>query len=57
MQIRFQGDTDNSVYKENNWYVEGVGDKIKLVKDQDLIIPAVSINEICLSFPILTNFT
>tara|TARA_B100001094_G_scaffold105677_1_gene101836 strand:- start:5792 stop:21241 length:15450 start_codon:yes stop_codon:yes gene_type:complete len=41
MQIRFQGDTDNSVYKENNWYVEGVGDKIKLVKDQDLIIPAV----------------
>ena len=41
MQIRFQGDTEPAFYNQNNWYVEGVGDKIKLIKDQDLIIPAV----------------
>jgi len=41
MLIRFQGDTEPAYYTENNWYVEGVGDKIKLIKDQDLIIPSL----------------
>ena len=40
MKIRFQGDVEPSIYATNDWYVEGVGDKIKLIKDQDLIIPA-----------------
>ena len=40
MKIRFQGDISPAVYETNDWYVEGVGDKIKLIKDQDLIIPA-----------------
>ena len=40
MKIRFQGDVSPAVYETNDWYVEGVGDKIKLIKDQDLIIPA-----------------
>ena len=41
MQIRFQGDTEPAFYNQNNWYVEGVGDTIKLIKDQDLIIPTL----------------
>ena len=40
MKIRFQGDVLPIEYNTNDWYVEGVGDKIKLIKDQDLIIPA-----------------
>ena len=40
MKIRFQGDVEPALYETNEWYVEGVGDKIKLIKDQDLIIPA-----------------
>ena len=40
MKIRFQGDVAPAIYETNDWYVEGVGDKIKLIKDQDLIIPA-----------------
>ena len=40
MKIRFQGDVEPAIYETNNWYVEGVGDKIKLIKEQDLIIPA-----------------
>ena len=40
MKIRFQGDVEPAQYETNDWYVEGVGDKIKLIKDQDLIIPA-----------------
>jgi len=40
MKIRFQGDVLPIEYDTNDWYVEGVGDKIKLIKDKDLIIPA-----------------
>lgn len=40
MKIRFQGDVSPAIYENNDWYVEGVGDKIKLIKDQNLIIPA-----------------
>ena len=40
MKIRFQGDVEPAQYETNDWYVEGVGDKIELIKDQDLIIPA-----------------
>ena len=40
MKIRFQGETLPAKYQLNNWYVEGVGTAIKLIKDQDLIIPA-----------------
>jgi hypothetical protein len=41
MKIRFQGDTLPVEYQSlNDWYVEGVGTAIKLIKDQDLIIPA-----------------
>jgi len=40
MKIKFQGDVLPIEYDTNDWYVEGVGNKIKLIKDQDLIIPA-----------------
>jgi hypothetical protein len=40
MKIRFQGDVTPAIYEKNDWYVEGVGDKIKLIKEQDLTIPA-----------------
>ena len=40
MKIRFQGDVFPEIYERNSWYVEGVGDKIKLIRDQDLTIPA-----------------
>jgi hypothetical protein len=40
MKIRFQGDVIPESYATNNWYVEGVGTQIKLIKEQDLIIPA-----------------
>ena len=40
MKITFQGDVTPAMYETNDWYVEGVGTKITLIKDQDLIIPA-----------------
>ena len=40
MKVKFQGDVLPANIQTNDWYVEGVGDKIKLIKDQDLIIPA-----------------
>ena len=40
MKIKFQGLVTPVKYDEGSWFVEGVGDKIKLVKDSDLIIPA-----------------
>ena len=40
MKVKFQGDVLPAIYETNDWYVEGVGDKIVLIKDQNLIIPA-----------------
>ena len=40
MKISFQGDITPDVYEENEWFIEGVGDKIRLVRDVDLTIPS-----------------
>lgn len=40
LKILFQGDVTPEIYEEGAWYVEGVGDKIKLIKEEDLTIPA-----------------
>jgi len=40
LKIRFQGDVEPEIYSSGQWYVEGVGEKIKLVNETDLIIPA-----------------
>ena len=40
LKIQFQGDVTPNIYESDNWYVEGVGDKITLINEKDLIIPA-----------------
>ena len=40
MKVRFQGEVTPAKYANNLWYVEGVGDRIKLIRDKDLVIPA-----------------
>jgi len=39
MKLKFTGDVEPAKYSNNAWYVEGVGDKIRLIKDTDLTIP------------------
>ena len=36
MKIRFQGEVTPSIYSNSQWYIEGVGDEIKLVSDIDV---------------------
>lgn len=40
MKVRFGGDVEPRKYTIGEWFVEGVGDKIKLINSLDLIIPA-----------------
>ena len=40
MKVKFQGEVTPAKYETNLWYIEGVGDKISLIRDKDLIIPA-----------------
>ena len=40
MKVQFLGDVVPEKYSKNQWYVEGVGDKIRLVRDEDLTIPS-----------------
>ena len=40
LKVYFQGSVTPSKYESGNWYVEGVGEKIKLINEYDLIIPS-----------------
>lgn len=40
LKVYFQGNITPDVYEEGFYYVEGVGEAIKLVNEEDLIIPA-----------------
>ena len=40
LKVKFQGEVTPAIYADDEWYVEGVGDKIRLVKESDLTIPA-----------------
>jgi len=40
LKVRFVGEVIPEIYNSDEWYVEGVGDKIRLVKESDLTIPA-----------------
>jgi hypothetical protein len=40
MKIFFQGRVTPEIYSQGNWFVEGVGTAIKLVKETDLVTPA-----------------
>ena len=50
MKVHFQGLVTPDVYAENEWYVEGVGDKIKLVSERNLIIPAAYADNLLVPF-------
>jgi hypothetical protein len=39
MKVRFAGNVTPEIYAQDEWYVEGVGDSIKLIREQDLEIP------------------
>jgi len=41
MKVNFRGNVTPDKYKTDEWYVEGVGESIKLIKDKDLEIPSV----------------
>ena len=40
MKLEFFGDVSPSKYREGTWYVEGVGDSIKLIAESDLSVSA-----------------
>ena len=50
MKVFFQGLVTPAVYDQGYWYVEGVGDAIKLIKEQNLEIPSVFTSEINIPF-------
>lgn len=39
LRIKFKGQVIPEKYSAGTWYVEGVGDQIKLVSDRDLLVP------------------
>lgn len=41
MKVYFQGNVVPAKYAKGNWYVEGVGDAIKLVSETDLEVPTI----------------
>jgi len=40
LKVQFSGKVTPEKYAEGSYYVEGVGDEIKLVRDRDLILPS-----------------
>lgn len=41
LKIYFQGNVEPEIYKTGYWYVEGVGDKIVLINENDLRVPSL----------------
>ena len=50
LKVKFIGEVTPSLYEDSEWYVEGVGDKIKLVNEQDLVIPTTYNDDILVPF-------
>lgn len=50
LKIKFLGTVTPEIYSKGDWYVEGVGDKIKLISESDLIIPATYTENIQVPF-------
>ena len=50
MKIYFQGDITPNKYQTGQWYIEGVGDKITLVNENNLIIPTAYSEELLVPF-------
>jgi hypothetical protein len=50
MKVQFTGIVTPEIYATGEWYVEGVGDKIVLIKEDDLYIPTAYNQEISVPF-------
>ena len=50
MKVKFRGTVTPAKYAESEWYVEGVGEKIKFIDQQTLIIPSVYSDDIPVPF-------
>ncbi len=50
LKVEFLGTVLPEKYNTGSWYVEGVGDRIKLISEQDLIIPAAYTTQINVPF-------
>ena len=50
MKVKFYGTITPAKYGEGNWYVEGVGDSIKLISESDLVITADYLTDISTEF-------
>ena len=50
MKLNFQGEVTPESYADGFWYVEGVGSKIVLVKEQDLEVPVIFTSEVSIPF-------
>jgi hypothetical protein len=50
LKVYFQGDVTPREYGTGQWYVEGVGDKIRLVNENNLIIPTTYSEELLVPF-------
>ena len=50
MKIKFYGTITPAKYGEGNWYVEGVGESIKLISEDDLVITADYLTDVATEF-------
>ena len=50
MKVKFYGTITPAKYGKGNWYVEGVGDSIKLIAEEDLVITADYLTDISTEF-------
>ena len=50
MKLKFYGTITPTQYGEGNWYVEGVGDSIKLINEEDLVITADYLTDVSTEF-------
>lgn len=50
MKVEFAGEVTPAKYASGEWYVEGVGDKIKLVRQEDLTLSGTFTDEIDVEF-------
>ena len=50
MKVKFYGKITPEKYGEGNWYVEGVGESIKLISESDLVITADYLTDVSTEF-------
>ena len=50
MKVKFYGQITPAKYGEGNWYVEGVGESIKLISEDDLVITADYLSDVASAF-------